>query len=320
MQDQASHTLPAGSGPPEGGSSLDSGLPPRPPFLQRLHPVAFAILSLILVFFLYQVVAGGITLLLANGKITSDNVSLVRWSTLIGQLVFLLVPTLVLVRLRTGTWLQYFRIHLPEAREVIVTVVAVFALQQVLQCYMFLQEAIPLPAPVKEIVDQFKQIIEETYRLLVQSHSAWEFLGVVIVVALVPSITEEFLFRGLVQGSFEEAAGGLRAAILSGVIFGAYHLNPFSFVPLISLGIYFGFLVYRSQNIALAVSAHFFNNFLACVAAYLQLDDDFVAFSPAHSPSWEAILVNFVVFGMVFLAASYYFVRITSPVKESPDH
>ncbi len=319
MEDDSPETFPAESGFQEGGVSPLPQPPPRAPILQRLHPAAFAILSLVVIFFLYQVVAGGITLLLARGTITADNVSLVRWSTLVGQLVFILVPTLVLARLRTGTWLRYFRVRLPEVRELLATVVAVFALQQVMQCYMFFQEAIPLPAPVKEIVDQFKQVIEETYRLLVQSRSMGEFLLVVVVVAFVPAITEELLFRGLVQRSFEDAAGGVRGAILAGVIFGAYHLNPFSFVPLIALGIFFGLLVYRSQNITLAIMAHFFNNFVACVAAYLQLDDNFVALAPERSPSAETILMNFMVFGMVFFAASYYFVRITSPPKESAE-
>ena len=316
MQDQPSQSPPPAPDPHE-GQTVYPGVPPgRQPFFQRLHPVAFALISLVLVFFLYQVVAGGITLLLSRGKITVDTVPLVRWSTLVGQLLFILVPTLVLVRLRTGSWVQFLRIRLPEPTQIIVSIVAVFALQQVLQCYMFLQEAIPLPAPVQEFVDQFKQIIEETYRLLVQSQSVWEFLFVVVVVALVPSITEELLFRGLVQRSFEEARGGLWGAVFAGVIFGAYHLNPFSFVPLISLGIYFGFLVYRSQNITIAISAHFFNNFIACVAAYLQLDDEFVAVSPGHSPSPDMLFANFILFAVVFLAASYYFVRITSPAQE----
>jgi membrane protease YdiL (CAAX protease family) len=316
MQDQ----LPSPSSPPDAPQEVADRLSPEQgivSFFQRLHPVAFAILSLALIFLLYQVVAGGITLLLFKGRVTVDNVHLVRWSTFVGQLMFILVPTLILVRLRTGRWFQYFRVKLPEAREVILTVIAVFALQQVLQCYMFLQEAIPLPAPLKEVIDQFKQILEETYRLLVETHSLGEFLFVVLVVAFVPAIVEELLFRGLVQRSFEEARGGLWGAVVAGLIFGVYHVNPFSFVPLVSLGIYFGFLVYRSQNITLAVSAHFFNNFVACVAAYLQLDENFIAVGPGRSPSAMVIGANFLAFTVVFLAATYYFVRVTAPAPES---
>ena len=70
------------------------------------------------------------------------------------------------------------------------------------------------------------------------------------------------------QSTLGQAFGGLRAAVLAGVVFGLYHLNPLNVVPLIVLGVYFGFLAYRTESLSLALAAHFFNNFLACAAAY----------------------------------------------------
>lgn len=286
------------------------------PLLRRIAPIPFAVLSLAVIFFLYQVVAGAITLIISQGKVTLDNVQLVRWSTLIGQVLFILVPTLILARLRGVATRQYFRLRALNVKDILLVLLAVFALQQMLQCYMLLQDAIPLPSPVRNIVDQVKRILEETYRVLVVSHSPGEFIFVVIVVALVPAFVEELLFRGLVQKSFEEAHGGLTAAIAAGVIFGAYHLNPLSIVPLALLGTFFGFVVYRSQNISLAILSHFFNNFVACVAAYLQFDDNFVIVSPGQAPSAQLVLTNFLLFSVVFLAATYYFARVHRQIPQ----
>jgi membrane protease YdiL (CAAX protease family) len=290
----------------------EMSVPPNEPWIRRLSPVAFALVSLTLIFFLYQFVAGGVTLLLANGKVTEDNVSLIRWSTIIGQLLCILLPTLLLARRRQGNLVEFFRFSVPTPQETVVTIVAVFALQQMAQGYMAMQDAIPLPAPVKTYVDIFKKLFEETYRVLVQAHSPWEFMLVVVTVAVVPALSEELLFRGLVQRSVEEATGGLKAAIIAGVIFGAYHLNPFSIVPLAALGIYFGFIVYRSRSIIVAIAAHFFNNFVACVAIYLQLDDDFVAIAPGSTPTAQMIVANFALFTLVFVGATMYFIHLTS--------
>jgi membrane protease YdiL (CAAX protease family) len=290
----------------------EMSVPPNEPWIRRLSPVAFALVSLTLIFFLYQFVAGGVTLLLANGKVTEDNVSLIRWSTIIGQLLCILLPTLLLARRRHGNLVEFFRFSVPTPQETVVTIVAVFALQQMAQGYMAMQDAIPLPAPVKTYVDIFKKLFEETYRVLVQAHSPWEFMLVVVTVAVVPALSEELLFRGLVQRSVEEATGGLKAAIIAGVIFGAYHLNPFSIVPLAALGIYFGFIVYRSRSIIVAIAAHFFNNFVACVAIYLQLDDDFVAIAPGSTPTAQMIVANFALFTLVFVGATMYFIHLTS--------
>jgi hypothetical protein len=295
--------------------------PPAPQhhesFLRRINPVAFAALALLLVFVLYQLVAGGITLLLAGGKITEENVMLIRWTTLVGQLVCILLPTMLLVRFRYGNIFHALRVKVPELKETIVTVIAVFALQQMAQGYMTFQDSIPIPGPLRQIIDLLRQALEETYRILIRAQSPLEFVFVAVTVALVPALSEEFLFRGLVQRSFEETTGGLRAAIIAGVLFGAYHLNPFGIVPLIVLGIFFGYIVYRSGNILLAITAHFFNNFIACTAVYLELSDDFIALRPGGGAKSAIVFANFVLFTLVFVAATYYFRFITQ--KEDSD-
>ncbi|MEW6510490.1 MAG: CPBP family intramembrane glutamic endopeptidase [Bacteroidota bacterium] len=283
----------------------------REPFLRRLSPVAFALFALAAIFILYQVVGGVITLVIARGEITPDNVGLVRWATFFGQILFILIPTILFARWRHGRVVQFLRIRVPEIRELVVTMIAVFALQQVLQTYMILQESIPLPSELQKFVDLLKKMIEETYRVLVLAHSPLEFLVVLLIVALVPAISEELLFRGLVQRNLEDAVGGMRGAILAGIIFGAYHLNPFGIVPLVALGVYFGFIVYRSENITLAVSAHFFNNFVACAAVYLQLDENFVVIDPSARPTGSLIAVNFMIFALVFVLSTLYFIHIT---------
>lgn len=289
------------------------GSPPaeRVPFLRRLPPIPFAFFALALVFVLYQLVWGVITLFLSGGGVSAGNLNLVRWSTFVGQIVFIMVPTLLLARARHGALVSFFRLRVPELGELVSTMVAVFALQQILQTYMLLQDSIPLPSEVQKAVEVFKKVMEEMYRGLVTADTPGEFLVVVLIVALTPAIAEELLFRGLVQRNFEEGAGGLRGAIIAGLIFGAYHLNPFSLVPLMVLGAYFGFIVFRSENITLAMSAHFFNNFVACAAVYLQLDDNFLAIAPSSRPGNTLLALNFLVFALVFVASTLYFIHIT---------
>ena len=286
--------------------------------IQRMSPVGFAVVSLIVVFVLYQVI-GGAALLVFGGQPKADTVGLFRWFTLLGQITGILLPTLVLIRLRTPDVRGYLRLKLPSPVEILVTVVAVFSLQQVLQGYLALQEAIPLPENVRVIVERIKDLFEETYRILVGAESVPEFVFVVLIVAVVPALAEEFLFRGIVQRSMEETVGGLRGAILAGVIFGAFHMNPFSLVPLVALGIFFGYLVFRSRNITLAVAAHFFNNFIACTATYLKLRDDFVVLAPDQTASLSLVAVNTSFFGIVFLVSLLYFKRLTQPEQNDAE-
>lgn len=284
---------------------------PRVPLLRRMNPVLFSLFALALIFVLYQIVGGVITIVVARGEITLSNVTLVRWATLLGQVLFILVPTVWLARARHGMLPEFFRFHLPEIRHLVATMVAVVALQQMLQAYMVAQDMIPLPGDLQKILDTLRKLLEETERVLVQANGPGEFLFVLLVVAVVPAVSEELLFRGLVQRNLE-AAGGWRGPVITGIIFGLYHFNPFTLVPLVALGVYFGFIVYRSGNITLSMSAHFFNNFIACSATYLRLDDNFVALAPGSAPTLKLAASNFAVFTLVFVAATLYFVKSTA--------
>lgn len=282
-----------------------------PNVFQRMHPVFFALVALAAIFFLYQIIGGGIVLLLTGGRFVHENVTLIRWTTAGGQLLLILVPTIVLARVRRPDLKQFFRLRVPGAAEVIAAVIGVFALQQMLVGYMAVQDLIPLPTQIQEFLDTIKRLYEDMYRVLLVARSPVEFVWVVIVVALVPAVTEELLFRGLVQSSMEESVGGLGGALLTGLIFGAYHLIPTSLIPLSALGIYLGFLVYRTKNITVAMAAHFFNNFVACTAMYAHIDEDFIAVAPSGSGGLVAMLVNFALFTVVFLASTAYLIFMT---------
>lgn len=299
----------------------------------------FALLSLVGIFFSYQIV-GGLILLAAFGlELSSVNVNAYRWATMIGQLVFILIPTVVLAKLRFPNVKNVFRFGEFHVGQILLVIVAVFALQQLLQGYLVMQESVPVRFPpfIQDIVDKMKTMMEETYRMLTAADSIREFLFVVLVIAVTPAICEELMFRGLIQRTLEEdtvpstvptlrkesfghhsitpteRGKGMVAAVVAGVIFGLYHLNPFTLIPLAALGVYFGFVVYRTQNIVPAMVAHFFNNFLACLAVYLKLDDDFLAIAPMEQPTREMLVLNFAVSAVVFIAATWYFVRMTKP-------
>lgn len=290
-------------------------IPPAPlTFLERhgISPALFAVLSLIFVFLLYQFVAGSATLLLFGMSPSSGHVTGLRIMTVISQALFILLPTILLVRLISFTPSIFFRLNPPTGRQVVLAIVGMFSLQQVLQVLMILQEKIPLPESINRILDPIKQMIEEMYKMLVDTQSVPELLFVLFVIAVVPAIAEEFFFRGLVQPSFEKGLGSTKGLIVSGVIFGVYHLNPFALIPLCLLGIYLGFLTLRSGSIWLAVAAHFFNNAVAVVAVHFKMNDDALITGDSSQLSLAMILGTFAFFVIVFAITMRFFVQSTS--------
>jgi uncharacterized protein len=236
----------------------------------HLHPAMYALLALFGIFILYQIVGGGITLLLFGLDFTDDSVQAIRLATMVGQILFLLIPTLVLIRFQTKNIFYFIRLKPIGFSEVLFITVGVIAAQQFLQGYLVLQDMIPLPEAVQPFVDGIRESIEQMYRTLVMVHTIPELILVIVVVALVPAFSEEILFRGLVQRNFEYSFGLVGGAVMAGIIFALYHLNPFTLVPLMALGIVFGLLVYKTGSIIAAILAHFINNFVAVISVFFR--------------------------------------------------
>jgi membrane protease YdiL (CAAX protease family) len=104
------------------------------------------------------------------------------------------------------------------------------------------------------------------------------YLVNVLMVALIPAFGEEFFFRGVLQKLFQRWFRNPHVGIIFvAIIFSAFHLQFYGFLPRLMLGVLFGYLFYWSGNIWYPIIAHFFNNFMPVTLAYFlrdQLDFD----------------------------------------------
>ena len=146
---------------------------------------------------------------------------------------------------------------------------------------------------------------ELTERILAGA-TIYHFLLNLLVIAVLPAIGEEFIFRGLLQKILADWTKNSYVAILiASVVFSAFHMQFYGFVPRLFLGIYFGLIFYWSKSIWLAVWAHFLNNAMAVSLYYLSLRN--IEFFPDYFGEESISMVNLVV-GSVF---SILFIWIT---------
>lgn len=85
----------------------------------------------------------------------------------------------------------------------------------------------------------------------------------VLVVAVAPAICEEMLFRGFLFGTMKEKWKPWIAILVSGILFGVYHMSLVKTVTVSLLGIVFAYVVYVSDSILCSVLMHLCNNGLA---------------------------------------------------------
>lgn len=113
---------------------------------------------------------------------------------------------------------------------------------------------------------------------LARSAPLWMVLP---VMALVPGLSEEMLFRGLFQRSIARA---WLALPLSAVLFACYHLDPHHVVAVLPLGFYLAWLGQRTGSLWVPVTAHVANNAAAVLASVYLIDP--LAGEPEPSEWW----------------------------------
>lgn len=106
-------------------------------------------------------------------------------------------------------------------------------------------------------------------------------VGFVFTAAIVAPLAEEFFFRGMVFRSLVNGLGVFWAALVSGALFGALHIDSLDndrllqIVPLAVLGVLFALLYAWSGTLYAAIALHATNNSLAVVAYAADHDSAF---------------------------------------------
>lgn len=132
------------------------------------------------------------------------------------------------------------------------------------------------------------------------------FLLVFVVVAVIPAIGEEFVFRGLIQTELQRALRNPEAAIWVGaVIFSAFHMQFFGFIPRLLIGALLGHLYFWSGSLWYPVLGHFLNNGLQVLGIYL-MQQNIITYDMESTESAPLPLVGI---SIVMLAGLLYYCR-----------
>jgi len=152
-----------------------------------------------------------------------------------------------------------------------VLITLVFGLP-ILQALIHVNGNIQFPEGLQGIEEQLIQMETERNRLserMILQNTPQALIINLLIIAVLPALGEEFFFRGILQQIFSGLVNNRHLAILlASVIFSAFHLQFYGFIPRLLLGLYFGYLFVWSGTIWLPVIAHFLNNAIAVLLVF----------------------------------------------------
>jgi len=116
-----------------------------------------------------------------------------------------------------------------------------------------------------------EEFLKKITQVMTKLDSSFELIVGLVVIALLPALGEELVFRGYLQNKFVQLFGSVHVAIwFSAFLFSAIHFQFYGFVPRMVLGAIFGYLYLFTGQFHLPVIAHFTNNGLMLIMIYLK--------------------------------------------------
>lgn len=137
----------------------------------------------------------------------------------------------------------------------------------------------------------------------------------VIVVAVLPAICEEFLFRGCFQSFLQKWTGKVHLSVwIVAIVFSLFHLDLLGFFPRLILGAVLGYTFYYSRSLLVSIGVHFINN-VTIVIVYFLYARGFMAQDPESLSGFFGYVPT--ILSLVFSVALVFLLKYLNP-KCSP--
>lgn len=251
------------------------------PFLQLLlllfygiaGGLVFGIIGIAINFIMYGPgLISNLDALLAGDAKYISGLKVVQIFSSIGTFI---VPGIALALTEKQKVSSFYGLKRPEFLLVTLVLLIMIVSMPLMEWTVIWNQKMALPEFLKGIERWMKEKEDATMQMtirLLTVRSNIDFMVNLVMIAVLPAIGEELMFRGGVQRSLNKAFNNPHIAIwLSAIIFSAIHLQFYGFIPRMLLGAGFGYLYYFSGSLWYAMAAHFINNaYAVCAAFYMQ--------------------------------------------------
>lgn len=158
-------------------------------------------------------------------------------------------------------------------RSIVIVVLVVMAAVPVINLLGELNSSMHLPGFLKAVEDWMRDSEDRAAGLtkaFLEMPDATTMLFNLFMVALIPAIGEELLFRGIVQRIFSSWSKNIHVGVwMAAFLFSAMHMQFYGFIPRLLLGAMLGYLFVWSGSLWLSITAHFVNNAAAIIFTFL---------------------------------------------------
>ena len=247
--------------------------------------------------------SGGSATGIMDKLLVPENATALRWMQFISTLfLFFLPPLFYALICHKKPFVHLGFNYTVNIKQIVIIVLIMFASLPIVGALQELTTMLPWS---KATLLQFKAA-EEAYdkqvMIIARMDNFLDYLISIIMIAFLPAVFEETLFRGGLQNLLSRWFKlPIVAIIITSIIFSAVHGSYLGFLSRFALGFVLGWVYYRTGNIWLNIIGHFVNNAFAITVLYIstkpggkpdpsKMDD--------HFPLWIGLIGLAAVYGL----------------------
>jgi len=228
--------------------------------------------SFILVIILSTLLFNVIGLLITT--FSYDNASdagALRWLQVTNSIGVFLVPPIILMRWSGSTPSEFLgirRVSISASQLASLILIISGAFVTIDTLAYINMELLPDTQWVKDLKAQ-EASVRQTLEVLLSDMVPMTLLANAIIMVVVPAVGEELFFRGALQGLLGRKFNYHVAIAISALFFALVHMQPLSVLPILFMGVLFGYLRHWTGSIWIPIALHLINNAIALASAYL---------------------------------------------------
>ncbi len=195
----------------------------------------------------------------------------------------------------------------------IIAAIAMFCLMPLVSATAVWNDSIQLPAALAEL-EKLLRTMEDTANdltlQLMSEKGMGNLLLSLLIMAVVPAVGEELLFRGCVQKGIENKTGNAHIAVWStALLFSFIHFQFYGFIPRALLGVALGYFYTYGKSLWIPIWAHFLNNAVS-ILTYKLFYQEVGETNLSTMGASQDLLIPAIAGTMLYLAAMLFFVLV----------
>lgn len=208
---------------------------------------------------------------LQTALLKSDNVNLARTLQFVTTFFFMALPAIVFARIVNRKPFQYIGFNSAISGKQAFILVGIVIIALVLSAVLSgLNELIPLSKSAEAYFKGLEDEYNKEVFAIANMKTTRDYILSVIIIALLPALFEEMLFRGALQPVMINITKNAFAGIfITSILFSALHVSFYGFLSRLALGLILGYIFYYSKNLWLSVIFHFLNNAIGITQLYV---------------------------------------------------